>query len=42
MGKHQKPSNWTARPREEPYAGKPHVGICEGGRQATDVPTLMS
>ena len=26
-------------PRWEPYAGKPHVRICAGGREVTRVPT---
>jgi hypothetical protein len=26
---------YTARRREEPGAGKPHAGICEGGRRVT-------
>ena len=28
-----------ARVTEEPGAGKPHAGICAGGRRATGVPT---
>ena len=31
-----------ARYSEEPYAGKPHVGICEGVAPATGGPTLMT
>ena len=29
--KSEKSNNWTARLPEEPCAGKPHAGICEGG-----------
>jgi hypothetical protein len=29
----------ATHPRWEPYAGKPHVRFCAGGREATRVPT---
>src|SRR5437763_11526998 len=29
----------VTHPRWEPYAGKPHVRICAGGREVTRVPT---
>jgi hypothetical protein len=29
-------------PRQEPYAGKPHVRICAGGRGAITVPTVTA
>ena len=32
-------SNCRRHPRWEPYAGKPHVRICAGGREVTRVPT---
>ena len=31
----------VTHPRWEPYAGKPHVRICAGGRRAISVPSLL-
>ena len=31
----------VTHPRWEPYAGKPHVRICAGGREVTRVPTAI-
>lgn len=33
---------YKASNTEEPYAGKPHAGICEGGGQVTGRPTSIN
>jgi hypothetical protein len=42
MGKHQEPSIWTARLTRGALCGKTARRDLRGGRQVTDVPTLIA